>query len=140
RLHAQARPLESDRTKLERERRAFNETNAELSKRERSLAEREEVFKNRLNERLDERLRQARRDVDAVIEQLKEKSEAIAEKASLRAAINTGETGSARAEARAEIDRIVEDLRHPGAASAPSRAGNLPPSGAEGGAGVPGGG
>lgn len=113
RLDAQARLLESDRTKLERERRAFNETNAELSKREKALAEREEVFKKRLNERLDERLRQARRDVEAVIEQLKEKSEAIAEKASLRAAINTGETGSARAEARAEIDRIVEDLRHP---------------------------
>ena len=86
RLDAQARALESDRVKLERERRAFNETNAELSKREKSLAEREEVFKKRLNERLDERLRQARRDVDAVIEQLKEKSEAIAEKASLRAA------------------------------------------------------
>jgi DNA mismatch repair protein MutS2 len=113
RLDAQARALESDRVKLERERRSFNETNAELSKREKALAEREEVFKKRLNERLDERLRQARRDVDAVIEQLKEKSEAIAEKASLRAAINTGETGSARAGARAEIDRIVEDLRHP---------------------------
>ena len=112
RLDAQARALESDRTKLERERRAFNETNAELSKREKSLAEREEVFKKRLNERLDERLRQAKRDVDAVIDQLKEKSEAIAEKVSLRA-INTGETGSARAEARAEIDRIVEDLRQP---------------------------
>jgi DNA mismatch repair protein MutS2 len=113
RLDAQARALESDRVKLERERRTFNETNAELSKREKSLAEREEVFKKRLNERLDERLRQARRDVDAVIEQLKEKSESLAEKASLRAAINTGETGSARAGARAEIDRIVEDLRHP---------------------------
>ncbi len=112
RLDAQARALESDRVKLERERRTFNETNAELSKREKSLAEREDVFKKRLNERLDERLRQARRDVDTVIEQLKEKSEAIAEKVSLRA-INTGETGSARAEARAEIDRIVEDLRHP---------------------------
>ena len=118
RLDAQARALESDRVKLERERRAFNEINAELSKREKSLAEREEVFKKRLNERLDERLRQARRDVDAVIDQLKEKSEQIAEKASLRAAINTGETGSARAEARAEIDRIVEDLRHPATASA----------------------
>jgi DNA mismatch repair protein MutS2 len=117
RLDAQARALESDRVKLERERRSFNETNAELSKRERSLAEREEVFKKRLNERLDERLRQARRDVDAVIEQLKEKSEAIAENAALRAAINTGETGSARAEARAEIDRIVEGLRHPAGAS-----------------------
>jgi DNA mismatch repair protein MutS2 len=114
RLDAQARALESERTRLERDKRAFNESNAELTKREKSLAEREEVFKKRLNERLDERLRQAKRDVDAVIEQLKEKSEAIAEKASLRAAVNTGETGSARAEARAEIDRIVEDLRHPG--------------------------
>jgi DNA mismatch repair protein MutS2 len=113
RLDAQARALESDRVKLERERRTFNEINAELSKREKSLAEREEVFKKRLNERLDERLRQAKRDVDAVIDQLKEKSEALVEKASLRATLNTGDTGSARAGARAEIDRIVEDLRHP---------------------------
>jgi DNA mismatch repair protein MutS2 len=118
RLDAQARALESDRVKLDRERRAFNETNAELTKREKALAEREEVFKKRLNERLDERLRQARRDVDAVIDQLKEKSDAIAEKASLRATVNTGETGSARAEARAEIDKIVEGLRHPTAAGA----------------------
>ncbi len=116
RLDAQARTLEAERIKLERERRAFNETNAELTKRERSLAEREEVFKKRLNERLDERLRQAKRDVDAVIDQLKEKSEALAEKASLRAAINTGESGAARAEARSQIDRIVEGLRHPSAA------------------------
>jgi DNA mismatch repair protein MutS2 len=114
RLDAQARALESDRVKLERDRRAFNESNADLTKREKSLAEREEVFKKRLNERLDERLRQARREVDEVIDQLKEKSEAIAERASMRAVVNTGETGAARAEARAEIDRIVEDLRHPG--------------------------
>jgi DNA mismatch repair protein MutS2 len=124
RLDAQARALESDRVRLERERRAFNEVNAELSKREKSLAEREEVFKKRLNERLDERLRQARRDVDAVIEQLKEKSDAITEKASLRAAINTGETGSARAEARSAIDKIVEDLRHPSKDNEPK--GSLP--------------
>ena len=112
RLDAQARALAADRTKLERERRGFNETSAALSQRERSLAEREEVFKKRLNERLDDRLRQARRDVDAVIDQLKEKSEALAEQASLRSAINTGESGAAKAAARAEIDRIVEDLRH----------------------------
>ena len=130
RLDAQARALESDRTRLERERRAFNESNAELTKRERSLAEREEVFKRRLNERLDERLRQARRDVDAVIDQLKEKSELLAEKASLRAVINTGETGEARAGARAAIDKIVEDLRHPAApgsaAAAPAPQGTTP--------------
>jgi DNA mismatch repair protein MutS2 len=126
RLDAQARALESDRVKLERERRAFNEVNAELSKREKSLAEREEVFKKRLNERLDERLRQARRDVDAVIEQLKEKSDAITEKASLRAAINTGETGSARAEARSAIDKIVEDLRAPAQSTKNEPKGSLP--------------
>ncbi len=119
RLDAQARTLEAERTKLDREKRAFNETNAALTGRERSLAEREDVFKKRLNERLDERLRQARRDVDAVIDQLKEKSEALAEKASLRAAVNTGESGAARAEARARIDRIVEDLRHPESAGGP---------------------
>ena len=113
RLDAQARGLEADRIKLERERRTFNETNAALSQRERSLADREEVFKKRLNERLDDRLRQARRDVDAVIDQLKEKSEALTEKASLRAAVNTGESGAAKAAARADIDRIVEGLRHP---------------------------
>ncbi|MGE0863246.1 MAG: endonuclease MutS2 [Vicinamibacterales bacterium] len=127
RLDAQARALEADRIKLERERRAFNETNAALSQRERSLAEREEVFKKRLNERLDERLRQARRDVDAVIDQLREKSEALVEKASLRAAINTGDSGAAKAEARAEIDRIVEDLRHPDTrAAARTPAGEAP--------------
>lgn len=121
RLDAQARALESERTKLERDKRAFNETNAELTRREKQLAEREDVFKKRLNERLDERLRQARRDIDAVVEQLKEKSEAMVEKASLRAALNTGETGSVRAEARAEIEKIVEDLRHPGSRSEPVR-------------------
>jgi len=121
RLDAQARALESERVKLERDTRTLNERHADLAKREKSLAEREEVFKKRLNERLDERLRQARRDVDAVIEQLKERSEALAEKASLRAAINTGEAGAARAGARAEIDRIVEDLRHPATGSDPTR-------------------
>ncbi len=113
RLDAQARGLEADRIKLERERRTFNETNATLTQRERTLTEREEVFKKRLNERLDDRLRQARRDVDTVIDQLKEKSEALVERGSLRAVVNTGESGAAKAEARAEIDRIVEDLRHP---------------------------
>jgi len=135
RLDAQARTLEAERVKLERDRRAFNETTGALSERERTLTQREEVFKKRLNERLDERLRQARRDVDAVIDQLKEKSEALVEKASLRAAINTGESGAARSEARVAIDRIVEDLRHP---AAERRGGSSdPPAGGSAGTEVP---
>jgi DNA mismatch repair protein MutS2 len=114
RLDAQARALDADRGRLDRERRALNDQRTALEARERTLGEREEAFKKRLNERLDDRLRQARREIDAVIDDLKEKSAALAEKASLRAAgvaVNTGESGSARAEARAAVERIAENLR-----------------------------
>ena len=60
------------------------------------MTEREEAFKKRLNEKIDDRLRQARRDIDSVIDQLKEKSDALIEKASLPAAgavVNTGKPG-----------------------------------------------
>jgi DNA mismatch repair protein MutS2 len=114
RIDAQARTLDADRSRLERERRAFNEQRVALEKREGVLTGREEAFKKRLNEKLDDRLRQARRDIDAVIDELREKSDAIAEKASLRAAgalVSTGESGAARAEARAAIERIAEGVR-----------------------------
>jgi DNA mismatch repair protein MutS2 len=113
RLDAQARTLEAERVKLDREKRTLNEESAGLRERERALSDREEVFKKRLNERLDDRLRQARRDIDEVIADLKDKSSALVEKATLRAALNTGESGAVRAEARAAVDRIVEDLRQP---------------------------
>lgn len=114
RIDAQARALEADRTKLERDRRAAAEENAKLQVRERALADREEVFKKRLNDRLDERVRQARRDIDRVIDELKEKSEALVERAATRAVVpgvSTGDAGAARGEARAAIERIVEHLR-----------------------------
>jgi len=114
RIDAQARALDAERSRMDRERRAFNEQRAALEQREHALAGREEAFRKRLNEKLDDRLRQARRDIDAVIAELREKSEAIVEKASLRAAgvpISTGESGAARAEARAALERIAEDIR-----------------------------
>jgi DNA mismatch repair protein MutS2 len=114
RVDAQARRLDADRARLDRERRATSEQQAALDRRERALQEREAVFKKRLNERLDDRLRQARRDIDRVIDQLKEKSEALVERASLRGAapvLSTGESGAARAEARAAVDRIAEHIR-----------------------------
>jgi DNA mismatch repair protein MutS2 len=121
RIDAQARALDAEKLRLDRERRAFNEQRTALEARDRALAEREEAFKKRLNEKIDERVRQARRDIDAVIEQLREKSNALVEKASLRAAgalVSTGESGAARAEARAAIERIAESLRNPAVAVA----------------------
>jgi DNA mismatch repair protein MutS2 len=139
RLDAQARALDADRSRLDRERRAFTDQRTALEARERALGEREEAFKKRLNERLDDRLRQARREIDAVIDDLKEKSAALAEKASLRAAgvaVNTGESGSARADARAAIERIAEGVRGgtpsgTGSGAAEGPAEETPPQGVE---------
>jgi DNA mismatch repair protein MutS2 len=114
RVDAQARALESERSRLQRDRRAIDETRAKLEQRERDVAAREERFSRRLNEKLDDRVRQARRDIDQVIEQLKERSESLIEQAALggrAAALSTGETGAARSDARAAVERIVEQLR-----------------------------
>ena len=90
---------------------------AKLQAREQELRNREETFKRRLDERIEERLREARREIDAVVEALKARTDALAADAERRMAprlvIPTGETGAARAEARAAIDAIGERLRAP---------------------------
>lgn len=116
RVDAQARALESERSRLERDRRTAAEERKALEARERALAEREDAFKKRLNEKIEERVRQARRDIDAVMDRLREKSDALMEKASLGAVgalVNTGEAGAARSEARAAVERIADALRQP---------------------------
>ncbi|MEZ5294524.1 MAG: endonuclease MutS2 [Vicinamibacterales bacterium] len=121
RVDAQARALDAERRKLEREHAALADQNRSLRQREAAVAEREGRLAKRVNEKLDDRLRQARQDIDAVIAQLKEKSEALVEQASGRArgaAVSTGEAGAARAEAAAAVGRIVEGLRQPHAGPA----------------------
>ena len=126
RVDAQARALEADRSRLQRDRRGIDEANAKLHQREREVTEREERFAKRLNEKLEDRVRQARRDIDQVIEQLKERSESL-----ITARINTGETGAARAEAREAIEKIVEKLRTAEPGEVAAKAGTVtavPPS------------
>jgi DNA mismatch repair protein MutS2 len=116
RIDAQARALESERTRLQKDRRAADEAAAALARREKEIKEREDRLAKRLNEKLDDRVRQARRDIDQIIEQLKDKSDALIEQAVIRgraAGISTGDTGSVRAEAREAIERIVERLKDP---------------------------
>ncbi len=121
RVDAQARALDGERRKLERERTALADQNHALRQRESAVAEREGRLAKRVNEKLDDRLRQARRDIDAVIAELKEKSETLIEQASVRArhaAISTGEAGAVRADASAAVDRIIAGLRQPAAGPA----------------------
>lgn len=124
RIDAQARALELERSKLQRDRRTLDDANGKLANRERDIKEREERLAKRLNEKLDDRIRQARRDIDLVIEQLKHKSDALLEQAALRvrSGVSTGDTGAARAEAREAIERIVQGLKEPSPVAAPTMA------------------
>ena len=125
RVDAQARALDAERRKLERERTALAAENQALRNRESAVAEREGRLAKRVNEKLDDRLRQARKDIDEVIAQLKQKSESLVEQTTARP-LSTGQTGAARAEAAAAIDRIVEGLRQPAAGPAAVPASPLP--------------
>ena len=121
RVDQQARALDAERRKLDREFAALAEQNRALRQREAAVADREGRLAKRVNEKLDDRLRQARQDIDAVIAQLKEKSEALVEQAAARlhkGGISTGDAGAARAEAAAAVGRIVDGLRQPGAGPA----------------------
>ena len=127
--------LEHERRLAARERAAIEEDAAKMQVREQELRNREETFRRRLDERIEDRLREARREIDNVVEGLKVRADAMAAEAERRSAprlvIPTGETGAARAEARAAIEAIGQRLRsrepEPGAPKpAPVTAEELP--------------
>ncbi|MGE0043726.1 MAG: endonuclease MutS2, partial [Vicinamibacterales bacterium] len=96
RVDQQARALETERSRLSRDRRALDEAARAAAAKEADLAEREARFARRLNERLDDRVRQAKRDIDLVIAELRQKSESLVEQAAARTAgISTGDAGAA---------------------------------------------
>ncbi|MDQ3346471.1 MAG: Smr/MutS family protein [Acidobacteriota bacterium] len=108
--------LEHQHRLAARERETLADTAGKLQAREQDLRNREETFRRRLEERIQERLRDARREIDAVIEGLKARTEALAAEAERRIAprlVPTGESGAARAEARAAIEAIGDRLRIP---------------------------
>jgi DNA mismatch repair protein MutS2 len=108
--------LDHERRLAAREREGLEAANARLQAREQELRNREDTFKRRLDERIEDRLRDARREIDAVVGALKVRTDALAADAERRATrlIPTGETGAARAEARAAVDAIAARLRSKG--------------------------
>jgi DNA mismatch repair protein MutS2 len=113
-VDADLRALEDERRLLKRERETLNEADGRARAREETARQREESWKQRLNERLDERARQARAEIDAIIVDLRRQASELAAQAARRSAeatISTGETGRARADARAAVDAVVDRLR-----------------------------
>jgi DNA mismatch repair protein MutS2 len=105
--------LQDERKALGRERMAVAESDRVVRGREMSLREREQAFKRRLDAKLGDELRAARKEIDAVVEGLRAKTSALAEKGARRAAItvNTGEAGAAKSEALAALDAVVKRVQ-----------------------------
>jgi DNA mismatch repair protein MutS2 len=114
--------LDHERRLLAREREQLAGDHGRVLAREQELRSREDAFRRRQQERIDERLREARREIDAVVDQLKARAGTLAADAQHRAArlIPTGETGAARARARADLEAIGRRLKgeEPAAAAA----------------------
>jgi DNA mismatch repair protein MutS2 len=98
------RALEHEHRLAARERDTLKEAEARMHQREDALRQREETFKRRLNEELATQVRQARKEIDEVIAALKAKADAIARAPRL---VSTGDTGTARSDARAAVDAIA---------------------------------
>jgi DNA mismatch repair protein MutS2 len=107
------RALEHERRLVKREREALGDADSRARVREEALRQREETFKQRLNEKLDERMRDARLEIDAIVADLKKQAAALAEQAArnITAAPSTGDTGRLRGDARAAVEALVDKYR-----------------------------
>jgi len=105
RVDRDLRALEQQRSELSRQRAAISDAEKKLRGREESVREREETFRRRLDAKLDDQLRDARRAIDKVIEELRNRAPRL---------VNTGETGAARSQARAAVDEILGGIARGG--------------------------
>jgi DNA mismatch repair protein MutS2 len=106
RMEKELNALDHERRLTTRERETLADTTARLLAREEELKQREEAFQQRLRERVDERLRDARREIDDVVKDLRQRAAAIASAPRHVPAISTGDTGALRTEARAALEAI----------------------------------
>ena len=94
------------------------------------MRQREEQFRRKLEDSLQERMREARRAIDSVVDDVKKKAAALTDEAARRAAaprlvtssgaarassarskLSTGEMGSLRTDARAALQAMADRLR-----------------------------
>lgn len=112
RIDRDMRALAHEQRLVARERETIKDSEAKLRQRDDALKVREETFRRRLNDELEREVREARREIDAVIADLKVKTDRLAKEA-VRHVASTGDTGSARSEARAAVDAVAKRVLEP---------------------------
>jgi len=96
-----------------------------MRQREEALRQREETYRRRLGEELENQVRRARREIDDIIADLKIKTHAAAQEAS-KQPVSTGEAGSIRSDARAAVDSVLQRFVAPVEEAPPAAAGPAP--------------
>jgi DNA mismatch repair protein MutS2 len=108
RIDRELAAIEQERKTIGKERIAVAEAERRMRTREESLRERETALKKRIDAKLDDQMRAARKEIDAIIEGLKARATVLSDKTGRRtAAVNTGEAGAARLDARSALDAIA---------------------------------
>jgi DNA mismatch repair protein MutS2 len=108
--------LDRERKAAADDRKALAAERERVLEREARLAEREAVLKRRLDDRLNEKLREARAEIDRIVTELKQKAEALGDRAAGRGpatrkpTLTTGDLGSLRAEARVALTAVGDNL------------------------------
>jgi DNA mismatch repair protein MutS2 len=108
------RSLERDRAALAKERQAVQAAQAGIRQREHAVAEREEQLRRRVHDRIEDRVREARREIDAVVADLKKRTSVLADRVTKQTAaprLSTGDAGAARLQARAALDEAAVRVR-----------------------------
>ena len=121
RMEKELNALDHERRLTARERETLADTTERLRAREQELQRREEALQQRLRERVDEKLREARREIDEVMKELRQKAATLANAPRHVPALSTGETGTLRAETRAALDAIERGLAGGVVSPAPGR-------------------
>src|SRR5262245_5582994 len=105
------RALEHEHRLAARERETLADAESRMRQRDDTLRQREETYRRRLGEELESQVREARGEIDQVIGELKAKATAMAQEAGRQpAAVSTGDTGGARADARAAVDIVAQKI------------------------------
>jgi DNA mismatch repair protein MutS2 len=120
RVDEDLRRLEQERRDLDRDRIAIAQGQRKLDQRDAHMRDREEALRRRVSAKVDDQIRDARKEIDLVVDSLKTRAAELSQQAAVRlrsgdtlraAGISTGDTGAARADARAALDAIAERLR-----------------------------
>jgi DNA mismatch repair protein MutS2 len=111
-LHA----LEHERRLVGREREQLAGQETRLRAREDALRGREDQFRRRTEGQFEERVREARREIDAIVGDVKRQAASLVSQAVRRSVatsqpLSTGETGAIRADARNALDAVADRLQ-----------------------------